>query len=169
VSLFPAELTASALVLLGELRGRALRLASAESCTGGLLAACLTSIAGSSDVFECGFVTYSNQSKIALLGVNPTTITSQGAVSRETAVEMAQGILSNSSADIGISITGIAGPAGGSDDKPVGLVHMAIAWKPAGITHYEFRFGSLARGVIQIEATRTAVNLLKAHLAGNAD
>ncbi len=123
MSLFPDDLSTSAAKLLEDCRRRAITLSTAESCTGGLLAACLTSIAGSSDVFESGFVTYSNQSKMNLLGVTAGTLEAHGAVSAETAVEMAQGLLRNSRADIGISITGIAGPGGGSNEKPVGLVY----------------------------------------------
>ena len=100
-------------------------MATAESCTGGLVAAALTAIAGSSDVFECGFVTYSNEAKQRLLGVPAAILLRHGAVSAEAAAAMAKGALKRSSADFAVSITGIAGPAGGSKEKPVGLVHFA--------------------------------------------
>ena len=108
-------------------RARGLRVATAESCTGGLVAAALTEIAGSSDVVDCGFVTYSNEAKQELLGVPAATLTRHGAVSRETAAAMAKGALKNSQADLAVAITGIAGPGGGSKRKPVGLVYFAAA------------------------------------------
>jgi nicotinamide-nucleotide amidase len=104
-------------------------LATAESCTGGMIAASLTDIAGSSAVFERGFVTYSNQAKIDLLGVSEETLSKFGAVSNETAEEMVRGALNNSRADFAIAVTGIAGPSGGSLDKPVGLVYIGIGRK----------------------------------------
>ena len=104
-----------------------MRLATAESCTGGLIAAAVTDLSGSSSVFERGYVTYSNESKIEELGVQSSTIETYGAVAAQTAIEMAQGALKNSHADIALSVTGIAGPNGGSDEKPVGLVYIGIA------------------------------------------
>lgn len=104
-------------------------LSTAESCTGGMIAASLTNIAGSSQVFERGFVTYSNQAKIDLLGVSEQTLSQFGAVSPETAEEMVNGALKNSRADFAIAVTGIAGPSGGSSDKPVGLVYIGIGRK----------------------------------------
>jgi nicotinamide-nucleotide amidase len=157
VSIFPQDITDTAAGLLEKCRMLKIMLASAESCTGGLLAASLTSIAGSSDVFERGFVTYSNQSKIDLLGVTSATLDKLGAVSRETSIEMAEGLLRNSHAGIGISITGIAGPGGGSAEKPVGLVHMAVCRRLRPVRHEEFRFGQLDRNTIQIEAVRSAL------------
>lgn len=111
------------------LRAKGLKLATAESCTGGLISAAITELAGSSDVFDRGFVTYSNQSKIDLLGVSANTIETHGAVSDQTAGEMAQGAINRSQADISIAVTGIAGPSGGTADKPVGLVYIAIGQK----------------------------------------
>ncbi|MFA5592101.1 MAG: nicotinamide-nucleotide amidohydrolase family protein [Micavibrio sp.] len=104
-----------------------MRLTCAESCTGGMIAAAVTDRAGSSALFERGFVTYSNESKIEALGVSSSTIETHGAVSEETAAEMAAGALKHSHADIAVSVTGIAGPGGGSDEKPVGLVYIGIA------------------------------------------
>ncbi|HXW48187.1 MAG TPA: CinA family protein, partial [Xanthobacteraceae bacterium] len=108
-------------------RARGLRVATAESCTGGLVAGALTAIAGSSDVVECGFVTYSNAAKQRMLGVSGTTLRRYGAVSAESAAAMAKGALKKSRADIVVAITGIAGPSGGSKEKPVGLVYFAAA------------------------------------------
>ena len=108
-------------------RGKWLKIATAESCTGGLVAAALTEIAGSSDVVDRGFVTYSNDAKKAMLGVPEATLASHGAVSRETAEAMAQGALAHAPVDLAVAITGIAGPGGGTAGKPVGLVHFAAA------------------------------------------
>lgn len=104
-----------------------MRLVTAESCTGGMIAAAMTDRSGSSSVYERGYVTYSNESKIEELGVKSETIETHGAVSAQTAIEMAQGALKNSHADIALSVTGIAGPNGGTDEKPVGLVYIGIA------------------------------------------
>lgn len=104
-----------------------LMIATAESCTGGMIASALTDVSGSSAVVDRGFVTYSNQAKMDMLGVLKTTLESHGAVSKETAYEMAQGALGNSDADITVAVTGIAGPRGGTPEKPVGLVYLAVA------------------------------------------
>jgi nicotinamide-nucleotide amidase len=160
VNLFPEDITVAASQLLETCRSQSLRIASAESCTGGLLAACVTSIAGSSDVFERGWATYSNQSKVELLGVSAQTLESYGAVSSQTALEMARGALQNSVADIAISITGIAGPGGYSAEKPVGLVHMATITREGLAAQKEFRFGMLGRNHIQLEAVRAALKML---------
>src|SRR5499427_4160717 len=124
---YEEELRGLAHALLDLCRAKRLMIATAESCTGGLVAAMLTEIPGSSDVLERGFVTYSNAAKTAMLGVPADVIARFGAVSRETAGAMAQGALTHSPADLAVSITGIAGPGGGSPDKPVGLVHFAAA------------------------------------------
>ena len=110
------------------LRARGLMMSAAESCTGGLVAAAMTDIAGSSAVFERGFVTYSNEAKQELLGVPEEIIVSHGAVSEECAQAMALGAVQNSHADIAVSLTGIAGPGGGNEGKPVGLVYIAVAY-----------------------------------------
>lgn len=115
--------------LLNNYKNKGLKLTTAESCTGGMIAALLTEIAGASDVFECGFVTYSNQSKINLLGVDAALIEEYGAVSEEVAKAMAQGAIKKTGADIAVAVTGIAGPGGGTVQKPVGLVYIAVATK----------------------------------------
>ena len=136
----------------------------AESCTGGLVAATLTSVSGSSDVFEAGFVTYSNAAKGRMLGVDPEIFVEHGAVSRECAVAMAVGALANSDADIAVSITGIAGPGGGSADKPVGLVVFARSLRAgAGGAHFVQRvfFQSRDRTAIRHAALMFALDLLQ--------
>jgi nicotinamide-nucleotide amidase len=132
-------------------------LATAESCTGGLIAGAITDIAGSSDVFDRGFITYSNEAKCDMLGVSPETLAEHGAVSHEAARAMAFGALSRSKADIAVSVTGIAGPGGGSAEKPVGLVYLAIA-ELDGETHVvEHRFGDAGRDVVRTETVRAAL------------
>lgn len=138
---------------------RGLKLTTAESCTGGMVAAAITDIAGSSKVFERGFVTYSNESKTELLGVAASLLALHGAVSAEVAVAMAEGALSHSHADLAVSITGIAGPDGGSAEKPVGLVNFAVATRKA-TKHAEQRFGKLTRSEIRIKATAFALSLV---------
>lgn len=137
-----------------------LRIATAESCTGGLVSAALTDVPGSSDVFDRGFVTYSNEAKIDLLDVPAPLIAAHGAVSAEVARSMAAGALAYSLADITVSITGIAGPGGGSAEKPVGLVHFACARRGGGVVHVERRFGPLARAEIRAAAVEQALDLL---------
>ncbi|MEO9457888.1 MAG: CinA family protein [Lentilitoribacter sp.] len=117
-----------------------LMIATAESCTGGLIAGALTDIAGSSNVVDRGFVTYSNEAKMDMLGVSLQTLDKYGAVSDQTAYEMALGALNNSCADVTIAVTGIAGPGGGSDEKPVGLVYMGVA-NNDGVQTYKLLLG----------------------------
>lgn len=136
------------------------KLATAESCTGGMIAAAVTDISGSSAVFERGFVTYSNEAKVSMIGVSVETLAKHGAVSAETAVEMARGALAASEADVAISVTGIAGPAGGGPRKPVGLVHMAIAMRDGTVHHHELRFGDIGRRQIREATVRTALSVL---------
>ena len=135
-------------------------IASAESCTGGMLSSSITDIPGSSAIFECGFVTYSNISKMKLLNVNQITLETFGAVSEEVAAEMAIGALKNSKANIAISITGIAGP-GGSDTKPEGMVCFSVALeKDMKLTETK-QFGPLGRNIVREKATIYGLNLLK--------
>jgi nicotinamide-nucleotide amidase len=146
---------------------RGLRIVTAESCTGGLVAGCLTAIAGSSVVVERGFVTYSNEAKIELLSVPAELIASVGAVRAETAAAMAYGALAHSRADIAISVTGIAGPGGGSAEKPVGLVHFACARRDQKPKLLEKRFGDIGRGAVRQKSVEAALDLLaEAALAG---
>ncbi|MCB1524019.1 MAG: CinA family protein [Rhodoblastus sp.] len=139
-------------------------LATAESCTGGLVAGLITEIAGSSAVLERGFVTYSNEAKVGMLGVAPETLEAVGAVSAETAREMAAGALEHSRADVAVSITGVAGPGGGSVEKPVGLVHFACARRDGPIVHVERRFGDIGRLAIRRAAIEQALDLLESAL-----
>jgi len=134
-------------------------IATAESCTGGLVAGAITDVPGASEIFDRGFVTYSNASKIEMLGVQAATLETHGAVSHETAIEMAQGALKHSRATIAVSITGIAGPEGGSPEKPVGLVHFACA-DQNGARHVERRFGPLSRDEIRAAAVSQALEML---------
>lgn len=127
MSIFSASQTTHAASVLQSARDKKLMLATAESCTGGIIAGCLTEIAGSSDVFDRGFITYSYDAKIVNLGVLQDTLTTHGAVSEETAYEMAKGALAHSKAQIALAVTGIAGPGGATPDKPVGLVYIGIA------------------------------------------
>jgi nicotinamide-nucleotide amidase len=154
------ELIQRARALLDLCRRKGLKLAAAESCTGGLLAATLTEIPGSSDVFERGFVTYSNEAKETMLGVPALILAMHGAVSRETAEAMAQGALVHSPADLAVSITGIAGPGGGTPDKPVGLVHFAGAARSGRLLHQECRFGDIGRALVRIASVRQAFMML---------
>lgn len=126
--------------LSDKLRARQYKLVTAESCTGGMIAAAITDMAGSSDIFDRGYVTYSNQSKIDSLGVLPETLKQHGAVSEETAIEMAKGALQHSQADVSVSVTGIAGPSGGTDTKPVGLVYIGYTAKGVAPQAKAFNF-----------------------------
>jgi nicotinamide-nucleotide amidase len=158
----------SARALLVNFRSRKLKLAAAESCTGGLLTATLTEIPGSSDVVERGFVTYSNASKRELLGVPLSTLRKFGAVSRPTAVAMAKGVLQHSAADVSVAITGIAGPSGGSRHKPVGLVHIAAAARAGGLLHRELRFGNIGRRKVRRLSVLEALSMLQEVAASGA-
>jgi nicotinamide-nucleotide amidase len=157
--MFSAALLFQAEKLLAVARAKNLKIAAAESCTGGLIAGLLTEIAGSSDVFERGFVTYSNQAKEEMLGVPPALLAAHGAVSAEVATAMAQGAIRNSSAGLAVAVTGIAGPGGGSDDKPVGLVHIAAARGDTFI-HRECRFGAIGRSEVRLATVAAALELL---------
>jgi nicotinamide-nucleotide amidase len=159
--MFPADLVDEAQRLLTELRARHLMLAIAESCTGGLLTSLLTEPPGASDVIERGFVTYSDKAKIACLGVRPQLLARCGAVSPEVARAMAEGALVHSEADLAIAITGIAGPGGGTAEKPVGLVRLAIARAGDSPLDAELRLGDLGRTRIRLEALRAALGFVR--------
>ena len=147
--------------LLQLLRSKKLMLATAESCTGGLIAGTLTAIAGSSDVVERGFVTYSNEAKTEMIGVPADLIAGHGAVSEEVARAMAEGALKHSRADIAVAVTGIAGPGGGSAEKPVGLVHLAAAAKDRPTIVLERRYGDLGRDGIRLTTIEDAFELIE--------
>lgn len=144
--------------VLEALRRRGWKLATAESCTGGMIAAALTDVAGSSDVFERGFVTYSNASKTDLLGVRPETLATHGAVSEAVAAEMAAGALDHSQAQIAVSVTGIAGP-GGSEYKPEGRVCFGLASGRKVLTETR-EFGAIGRAEVRAAATRHALTMV---------
>jgi nicotinamide-nucleotide amidase len=158
--MFDDRLRAEAAALLEAARARGLHIATAESCTGGLIAALLTEIPGSSDVVDRGFVTYSNEAKIELLGVPADTLARVGAVSRETALAMASGALAHSRAEIAVAVTGVAGPGGGSAEKPVGLVHLAVSAKGREPLHREMRYGDIGRAEVRMATVRTALEML---------
>jgi len=160
------DIRAAASAVLEACRARHLKVATAESCTGGLVAGALTEIAGSSDVVDRGFVTYSNEAKQQMLGVPAATIETYGAVSRETAEAMARGALGSANADLAVAITGIAGPGGGSPGKPVGLVHFAAASRSGTVTHAEMRYGDIGRSAVRHQSVLQALAMLK-ELAAN--
>ena len=155
------ELRAAASAVLEACRARKLKVATAESCTGGLVAGALTEIAGSSDVFDRGFVTYSNAAKQQMLGVPAATLREHGAVSAETAEAMARGALGKGGADIVVAITGIAGPGGGGPGKPVGLVHFAAASRAGKLTHAEMRYGDTGRATVRQKSVLQALAMLR--------
>ncbi len=157
--MLPASLVDRAAALLATCRERGLVLATAESCTGGLVAALLTEIPGSSAVVDRGFVTYSNAAKTEMLGVPAALIAAEGAVSEPVARAMALGVLARSSADVAVSITGVAGPGGGTETKPVGLVHFACARRGADVTVVERRFGEIGRGEVRQASVAQALDL----------
>jgi len=156
------EILAAATRVLDASRARDLKIATAESGTGGLVAGALTGIPGSSDVVERGFVTYSNEAKVEMLGVDETTLAAHGAVSRETAEAMAVGAIRRSAADLAVAITGIFGPGGGSAEKPVGLVHFAAAARDGRQAHREHRFGDLGRPEVRRRSVLVALQMLEA-------
>ncbi|ADZ70736.1 CinA family protein [Polymorphum gilvum] len=155
-----ASLLPEAEKLVAACRTRGVMLAAAESCTGGLLCGLLTEVSGASAVLDRGFVTYSNEAKADMLGVPADLIERHGAVSREVALAMATGALARSRADIAVSITGIAGPGGGSADKPVGTVHFALATRSGTAEHSARLFDNAGRAGIRRDAIRHALELV---------
>lgn len=149
----PADVLAAA-------RAAGLRLATAESCTGGMIAAALTDVAGASDVFECGFVTYSNAAKTRMLGVRPATLEAHGAVSEPVAREMAEGALAHSDAGLAVSVTGVAGPGGGTAAKPEGRVCFALAVTDSPSRAETVDFGALGRAEVRAAATVHALAMM---------
>lgn len=154
-----AHLTLARRVLEG-CRVRGVMLATAESCTGGLIAACLTEIAGSSDVVDRGLVTYSNDAKETLLGVPASALREHGAVSEPVARAMAEGACARSRAALAVSCTGIAGPGGGSREKPVGLVHLACAMAGRDTLHLRQTYGNMGRNAIRLATLEDALRLV---------
>jgi nicotinamide-nucleotide amidase len=160
--MFTEQLLARAAALITLCRAKGLKVATAESCTGGLLVALLTEIPGASAVVERGFVVYSNEAKREILAVGADILRDHGAVSAEAARAMAAGALYNSRADLALAITGVAGPDGGTPEKPIGLVHFALADRRNDSIAIERRYGDLGRSAIRLAALATALDLLEA-------
>ena len=162
--MFGDALLTDARDLLAAARDENIRIATAESCTGGLIAALLTEIPGSSDVVERGFVTYSNQAKEDLLGVPAELLQAHGAVSGPVCCAMAEGALKHSLAQLSVAVTGIAGPGGGSAEKPVGLVYIATARLGSEPVVREYRFGDIGRAQVRLRTVEEALVLLRSRL-----
>jgi nicotinamide-nucleotide amidase len=163
--MFPLEIETHARLLIDEARQKSLRLCTAESCTGGLVAGAIAAIAGASDVLDRGFVVYSNRAKQEVLGVPGDLIADVGAVSEPVARMMAEGALENSHAHVAVAITGVAGPGGGSPMKPVGTVHIAVARTNHGVIHRMERFDDTGREDIQRAAVISALELMREIIA----
>ena len=163
--MFPADIDALSVKILDAAKLRGLMVVTAESCTGGLVAGALTAVAGSSAVVDRGFVTYTNAAKTRMLGVPAELIEAHGAVSEPVARAMASGALAASDAAVSVAVTGIAGPGGGSPDKPVGLVHFA-ADGALGPVHVERRFGDIGREAVRLDSVRQALGLILRQLEG---
>ena len=162
--MFPQDIQRLAQQIVATAVARGLMLATAESCTGGLVAGALTAVPGSSAALDRGFVTYSNEAKTQMLGVPEAVLAAHGAVSEATARAMASGAVARSWAAVSVSVTGVAGPGGGSAEKPVGLVHFAAAG-PNGLIHREERFGDIGRDAVRLASVRVALELLADRLA----
>jgi nicotinamide-nucleotide amidase len=158
--MFPDRVLVLANALIEEAREKRLKITTAESCTGGLIAGALTEIPGASEVVDRGFIVYSNGAKTKLLSVRAAVIMRHGAVSEEVARAMAEGALKNSVADVAVSCTGIAGPTGGSPEKPIGLVHLAAARTGETTLAEECRFGDIGRGEIRMRSVEAGLKLL---------
>jgi nicotinamide-nucleotide amidase len=161
--MFPEEIETLARAVIAAAVDRGVMIATAESCTGGLAAAALTAVAGSSAVVDRGFVTYSNAAKHEMLGVPMDLIAAHGAVSEPVARAMCEGAAARSGARLAVSITGIAGPGGGSADKPVGLVHFGAA-DAAGTDHQQRLFGDVGREAVRLASVKVALEMLLARL-----
>jgi nicotinamide-nucleotide amidase len=162
--MFPPDIEDLARQVLDAARAAGVKLATAESCTGGLVGGALTEIPGSSDVVDRGFITYSNAAKASVLGVPEALINTHGAVSEPVVRAMAEGAVGQSLAQAAVAITGVAGPGGGSVGKPVGLVHFAVAREGRPTRHHEARFGELGRSTVRLESVRQALRMLAAAL-----
>ena len=157
--MFPDDVIAAATALLEACRTAGVKIVTAESCTGGLLAGALTEVAGASDVVDCGFITYSNDAKSDTLGVAEELMTQHGAVSAIVAREMAIGALEHSNAEIAIAVTGVAGPGGGTAAKPVGLVYIAVQRLGREPVIKECRFGDIGRSAVRLATVREAIQM----------
>ncbi|WP_064709022.1 CinA family protein [Rhizobium bangladeshense] len=166
MSLFPEDINSAAAAIIRDFTAAGLMISTAESCTGGLIAGALTEISGSSAVVDRGFVTYTNTAKIEMLGVQEQTLLGFGAVSEETARQMAHGALFRSRAAIAIAVTGIAGPGGGSAEKPVGLVHLAAKSRTGALVHRKMLYGDIGRSAVRLATVRTALEMVHSLLAG---
>ncbi|MBB3389355.1 nicotinamide-nucleotide amidase [Rhizobium sp. BK275] len=160
MSLFPADITSMAENIIRDFTAAGLLVSTAESCTGGLIVGALTEISGSSAVVDRGFVTYTNTAKMQMLGVQEETLARFGAVSEETARQMVHGALFRSRADLAVAVTGIAGPSGGSPEKPVGLVHLAAKSRSGKLIHRKMLYGDIGRTEIRLATIRTALQMV---------
>ncbi|MBB4215476.1 damage-inducible protein CinA [Rhizobium anhuiense] len=166
MSLFPPDIISAAETIIREFTAAGLMLSTAESCTGGLIAGALTEISGSSAVVDRGFVTYTNNAKVEMLGVQAETLLRFGAVSEETARQMVHGALFRSRAEIAVAVTGIAGPGGGSAEKPVGLVHLAAKSRTGALIHRKMLYGDIGRSEVRLATVRTALEMVHSLFAG---
>ncbi len=147
--------------IIADFSSRGIMISTAESCTGGLIAGVLTEIPGSSAVVDRGFVTYTNEAKSDMLGVSAATLGTYGAVSEETALQMVRGALYRSRATVAVAVTGIAGPGGGSANKPVGLVHIAAKNRSGLTSHREMRYGDIGRSEVRLATVKTALEMIR--------
>ncbi|MCV9942904.1 MULTISPECIES: CinA family protein [unclassified Rhizobium] len=161
MSLFPDDILSAAETIIRDFTAAGLMVSTAESCTGGLIAGALTEISGSSAVVDRGFVTYTNSAKIEMLGVQVETLLRFGAVSEETARQMVHGALFRSRAEIAVAVTGIAGPGGGSAEKPVGLVHLAAKSRAGTLIHRRMLYGDIGRSEVRVATIRTALEMVR--------
>ena len=162
-SMFPLEINSKASSILKVCKQKGITIITAESCTGGLIAGCLTEIPGSSSVIEGGFVTYSNQAKVSMLSVKLEQLDQYGAVSEEVARSMAEGALGSSKADIAVACTGVAGPGGATNTKPVGLVHLSCALRKHPTLYKRYNFSG-ERSTIRLATVKAAFELIEAQL-----
>lgn len=158
--MFPEALIKQSAEFLSGCRDKGWKVSTAESCTGGMISGILTEIPGSSDVFDRGFVTYSNDAKMELLGIPGKTLDDYGAVSEQTATAMARGALDRSRANLTVAVTGVAGPGGGTADKPVGLVHMAAYREDGAFLQKVCQFGDIGRSNVRLATVKEALNLM---------
>ncbi len=161
MTLFPRDIERQARELVASAQASGVRIATAESCTGGLLAGAITAIDGSSAVFDYGFVTYADAAKQDLLGVPTWVLKSRGAVSAEAAEAMARGAAARAGADLAVSVTGIAGPGGGTPEKPIGLVYFASFCSVNGVRGAVRRYGNPGRDAVRLESVRQALFMLR--------